>query len=624
MSHIIFKKVIIDAFLSFDHAELDLETNGITYIKGNNNSDSKSNSNGSGKSALVSESILWCLTGNTSRSTKIVSNLYLDRGASVTVLLEKDGHHYEVTRGTHKSLVGNGLFIVKDGVSVTKPRIADTEAYLETELPELDWQVMTSILVLSQGLINGFSTLTNRDRKERLEKLANMESVFSGVKSLADNVYDRLLLKYNAENAKLLGFNSKVTANTTLINSLNATIASIEEKNKLVVSDDVKQIKVAQLNDLIKAESLREAEVNKTLTDLNLKSKDLTFKSDQASAEYNKIANSINNNKTQLNQLTLTIKRNTDELTKVSIELNTATDNAICPTCLQVIADDAAKHVHVTYEERKAKLTEELYKDSQKISALEESIKNDTVIANEAAAVLTGIRNELNAISADISTNISLSRSIANNIAMYNNQIKSMDVKADSIDVYKTQISSLVVENDNLSVSIAGCIRELAELEKQVSIAKWLVAQTTRSIRSYMLEGVINYINMKCKEYSEYLFDDAVVRLEADGSSLDIYLGDKLVENISGGEHRRLDIILQLAVRDLVMMQVGFTSNILVIDEVFDNLDNLGMSTVLDLVMSQKDVINSIFLITHKNDADLDYDKLLTVEKGSDNISRIA
>ncbi len=600
MSHITFKKLVVDAFLSYDHVELTLDGTGITYIKGINNSDTKASSNGSGKSALISESILWCLTGQTSRSTKLVSNLYLDRGASVTVGLDKENHYYEVTRGTHKSIVGNGIFITKDGVSVTKPRILDNEEYLKTELPELDWQVMTSILILSQGLVNGFSTLVNRDRKERLEKLASMESVFTSVKSMADNVYDRLLLDYNNKNFALTQLNAQVNANTTLINSLNNTITSIEARNAQVVSDDIKQQQIKQLDGLIAVETAKEVENNTKLTQLNAQVLSANSRVDSATTVYSRLSNTSN---------TLT---------------NSINDAAICPTCLQPILDKAAEHVHTSHAEKQATLNALITSVSNELVELRSNVEPLRMQLADATAILNEEKGAVASLNNDIQNCITLSRSISNNIAMYNNQIKSLDIKADSVDVYKTQISELVVANNNLEVKISASVRAIAEAEKQVNIAKWLVAQTTRSIRSYMLEGVTNYINMRCKEYSEYLFDDAVVRLEADGSSLDIYLGDKLVENISGGEHRRLDIILQLAVRDLVMMQVGFTSNILVIDEVFDNLDNLGMVTVLDLITSQREVISSIFLITHKNDADLEYDKILTVEKGNDNISRIA
>jgi len=600
VSHITFKKLVVDAFLSYDHVELTLDGTGITYIKGINNSDTKASSNGSGKSALISESILWCLTGQTSRSTKLVSNLYLDRGASVTVGLDKENHYYEVTRGTHKSIVGNGIFITKDGVSVTKPRILDNEEYLKTELPELDWQVMTSILILSQGLVNGFSTLVNRDRKERLEKLASMESVFTSVKSMADNVYDRLLLDYNNKNFALTQLNAQVNANTTLINSLNNTITSIEARNAQVVSDDIKQQQIKQLDGLIAVETAKEVENNTKLTQLNAQVLSANSRVDSATTVYSRLSNTSN---------TLT---------------NSINDAAICPTCLQPILDKAAEHVHTSHAEKQATLNALITSVSNELVELRSNVEPLRMQLADATAILNEEKGAVASLNNDIQNCITLSRSISNNIAMYNNQIKSLDIKADSVDVYKTQISELVVANNNLEVKISASVRAIAEAEKQVNIAKWLVAQTTRSIRSYMLEGVTNYINMRCKEYSEYLFDDAVVRLEADGSSLDIYLGDKLVENISGGEHRRLDIILQLAVRDLVMMQVGFTSNILVIDEVFDNLDNLGMVTVLDLITSQREVISSIFLITHKNDADLEYDKILTVEKGNDNISRIA
>ena len=68
-----FKNLIIDNFLSIGHGEIDLENRGYTLIEGiNNNPKDNANSNGSGKSSIVS-ALCFALTGETIQG--ISSNL---------------------------------------------------------------------------------------------------------------------------------------------------------------------------------------------------------------------------------------------------------------------------------------------------------------------------------------------------------------------------------------------------------------------------------------------------------------------------------------------------------------------------------------------------------------------
>ena len=84
-----FNKVILDGFMSFNHAELVIDDLGIVNIVGENQYEPLSKSNGSGKSAIV-ESILWCLTASTSRGSSNVMNTILNKGTYVTVDLDVD------------------------------------------------------------------------------------------------------------------------------------------------------------------------------------------------------------------------------------------------------------------------------------------------------------------------------------------------------------------------------------------------------------------------------------------------------------------------------------------------------------------------------------------------------
>ena len=68
---------------------------------------------------------------------------------------------------------------------------------------------------------------------------------------------------------------------------------------------------------------------------------------------------------------------------------------------------------------------------------------------------------------------------------------------------------------------------------------------------------------------------------------------------------------------------LDFSSNILVLDEIFDNLDEVGCQKVLNLISNKLVDIESIFIITHHTDISIPYDNELVIVKGKDNIGRV-
>jgi len=69
---------------------------------------------------------------------------------------------------------------------------------------------------------------------------------------------------------------------------------------------------------------------------------------------------------------------------------------------------------------------------------------------------------------------------------------------------------------------------------------------------------------------------------------------------------------------------LNFDCNLLVVDEVFDNLDAVGCERVMSLISSLNN-ISSIFVITHHGDELLiPYDEELIVTKNEQGISEVS
>ena len=68
---------------------------------------------------------------------------------------------------------------------------------------------------------------------------------------------------------------------------------------------------------------------------------------------------------------------------------------------------------------------------------------------------------------------------------------------------------------------------------------------------------------------------------------------------------------------------LNFSSNIIVLDEIFDNLDAVGCQRVLNVIAKKLSDIDSIYIVTHHSDIDLPIDNEIVVIKNENGISEI-
>lgn len=574
-----FNRVELDGFMSFDRASLTIIDLGIVSVKGINEYEPLATSNGSGKSAL-SESILWCLTGSTSRGATDVANHILNKGVYVTLDMDIDDNNYVITRAKNHCDYGSALKIVRNGEDISGNTLTKSKAILEEEFNHsLDYDTLTSIIILSQGLPGRLSTLKPSSRKSRLEEL-----------SKTDHYIDALQTKVNSAiadlNQQFTSINGQVIQCTTRINTSNMSIGVNAQKINTIkekASSLIDEATASQLeSEIIPELSSEISQLSADIYQLTTQRNELETRGRDLSREFDskKLAN--DNYMTQYQSY----------------------HSAVCPTCNQVIANQANLEA----------LRSQLEKDMQ---------------ANKSR--LVEILNERNQIESEVirlNGDISLKQEKLNNsqaeLAAFQAQMNdyksyssSTTLLEEAIESDKKVISEETTRKSELEASIAG-------INESLAIANYFKNQLSRKFRSFLLEGVIEYMNHKSEEYSPYLFEkQGLVRLEIDGNNINIYLGNRRFEDLSGGEGRRVDIILQLIQRDLARNESGFSSNLLVLDEILDNLDATGADAVINLLEYKSPDINSLLIVSHKPDINIPSDSTLTVVKNSDQISRI-
>ena len=150
--HIEFKNVVLHNFMSFGHSELNFDDSGFVRVSGiNNNPLDNAVSNGSGKSSLW-ESIIWALTGDTSRGTKHVVNLFGEDGCYVELDFTIDNKSYKIIRSKDHKVFKTNLQIFIDGQDCSGKGIRDSEKLLSQYLPDITASLISSVIILGQGL----------------------------------------------------------------------------------------------------------------------------------------------------------------------------------------------------------------------------------------------------------------------------------------------------------------------------------------------------------------------------------------------------------------------------------------------------------------------------------------
>ena len=134
----------------------------------------------------------------------------------------------------------------------------------------------------------------------------------------------------------------------------------------------------------------------------------------------------------------------------------------------------------------------------------------------------------------------------------------------------------------------------------------------------------ITYIDKKCKQYALDIFHNDELTFKLDGNNLNITYCNKPLEALSGGEQQKVDLIIQFAIRAMMQEYTHFTSNIIVLDEILDNLDSVGCDSILNFITTKLSDIESIFIISHHADTlNIGNDSTITVVKNADGVSYI-
>ena len=616
-----FKKVILHNFGSYNHAELDLQNRGFCLVSGQNNY-AKDNalSNGSGKTFLLS-AICYALTGETINGVKSnLKNINIDEPDSYVQLefsYQKD--FYNICRIVAPK---SDLRIFRNDIDLSGKGIRESEKKLQELLPELSKDFIASTLLLGQGMPNKFSSFSPSGRKDLLERLTKSDFMIEDIKA-------RLANRQQELNAKVREFEDSLLANRTQLNNYIANLDKL--KNTLANQrrpdfDTLLEAQRVKLNELeTKVNELQES-ITSTEAQLDVHNDRLI----EINAEKSKVSSeeltAYNTAYTELTNLKVKLEVEISTLNKEIAKLKAITDT--CPTCGQHLPNvhkPDTRELEATLSDKLSGLNEsksdiqkcnQQHKDYQ--TQINDAFKEEFTNINSAVTAIKHLLQE-NKSQYQICLGRLENERAAYNKLTYDKQNWDSFIKRQQEEI--TELETEIARLTNL-ISIASLAKD--DFDQRIAVVKKMDQLTKRDFRGYLLTNIITYIDQKAKKYCETVFSTRELTLEINGNALDITYCDKAFDGLSGGEKQRVDLILQLAIRDLLNSYLNLSANILVLDEITDFLDKKSCQAVMQLLEKELNNVESVFIISHHPDTlGIPADSELHVVKNENGISEL-
>ena len=616
-----FKKVIVHNFGSYGHAELELQNRGFCLVSGQNlYAKDNAMSNGSGKSFLWS-AVCFALTGETINGIK--TNLKNINAEDTDCYVQLDFNYNKDSFIVIRSITPKSdLKIYKNNTDLSGKGIRESEKKLQELLPDLSKDLIASTIIIGQGMPNKFSSFSPSGRKELLEKLTKSDFMIADLKL-------RIQTRQQELTTKAKEFSDSLLVNTTQLKSyqdrLQMLTSAIQNSNK---PDFESQLNfytenLSSITSQEKSLSTTLKSLEEHLEQLNAKLFCLSEEKSKVCAEELEAFNSSHNKLlADKNCHDLNVANIRNEINKLKAIVDT------CPTCGQKIPNIQKPDVtpletqlieaNTALQETQDRLEKCLQQHREYVQQIEEAFKAEL---NNLTSAITDVKQQIASTKTAIQAKqaeLNVTQTAYNKI-LYDKQNwdKHIENQKKELENVETEVARLT----NL-IEIINISKE--EYDQRLSTIKKMDSLIRRDFRGYLLSNIIDYIDSKAKDYCNIVFGTRDLSLSLNGNALDITYCNKVFDGLSGGEKQRVDLILQLAIRDLLTSYLSLSSNILVLDEITDFLDKKSCQAVMHLLEKELKTVESVFIISHHSEElDIPVDSEVKVIKNTVGISEL-
>ena len=544
--------------------QLVLDTSSSTLIQG---------ANGAGKSTLL-DAICFGLFNKPFRK--------INKPQLINSINEKDCVvEIEFTIGNvvwriHRGIKPNKFEIYRDDTLVDQVAATqDQQKWLEQSVLKMNFKSFTQVVILGSSTFVPFMQLSTAYRREVIEDILDIQ-IFSTMNIILKDRLRQVLEQQRECGYELKSAEEKVKMQEDHIrNSQTTNDGEIELKNKELGLLEEEVFEMHKYINILETENL---DIHTEITDLD----------------------DINRQINKLNDLKFKISHNNSASYK---ELHFFEGNDSCPTCTQLIEK--------TFKDRK--ITELSSKTEEYEQALLE-LESKHVTLDKKYTAMLNLKDKLKRNHSEVLHQKSLIARNEKLMSKINSDIQRLSESADiakmqgKLEVYQEEYSS--IENRCANVSIQKSEYEVVgNLLKDGGIKSQIIKKYIPVINNRINRHLTNmefYVNFTLDEE----FNEVIKSRYRDEFSY---------ASFSEGEKQKIDLALLFTWREVARMKSSVSTNLLILDEVFDSsLDSSGTEELLKILKSLDSSTNT-FVISHKGEILIDkFENNIRFEKISD------
>lgn len=564
---ILFKSIHIEGFCSIPKVDLNLNTSGITIIRG---------ANGLGKSTIFS-AIVWAIYGKNLKGNSDVNTWKKYRntdykGTKVELYFsDQEGHTHKIIRcleykGEVEGAKGNNRLVY----------LIDADPISEKSKPQIQAKIVQSIGMSYSLFLNsvmfgqGLKRLVNEsgtEQKNIFEELLDLEYL-TQAKTIAYEQYKELEREHS-DTERLL------EKSQSQLEGISRNINSLSQLSERVAEERVEQIK-------------------------SLKYLISTFKERQK-----ELKESLSKHKGSEN-LEETIRETKALISKRSTEINNAKRE------LGIPLEDLIDEIIDLLEKKKIDSSLKRLKALKEAFILQSKLKDSLEILRKKLYRLDKEASEVKHI-------LSQLKSVEYHIEGHKKKLK--EFKNTKTQEASTQdISKLQEEYKKEQAKYNKLYASLKQLEERRDIYKWTYTDPLGSngIKAYLFESSLDSLNDTLASYSEVLGFQISFIMDMQGTRKEfitklLFEGQEVpYEDLSGGQKQLVHLAVAFAMNALLSESKGV--NIAFLDEVFESLSSDNIEIVVGLIRKiYRD--KTLFLITHQENLPIPNSRTLKVTR---------
>ena len=560
---IVFEKIRWKNFLSTGNqfTEIQLNQSPSTLIVG---------SNGAGKSTML-DALCFCLFNKPFRKINKpqLVNTVNERECVVEIEFRIGGIEYQVTRGVKPNVFEihrNGQLIDQDAAN------RDYQKYLEQSILKLNYKSFTQVVILGSSTFVPFMQLPAAHRREVIEDLLDIQ-IFSHMNTLLKerikdnneslkNCKHQLELAQQAISAQQNTINKLTGVNQERIDALQAKFV-VNEDRMIGIKEELSQIE----SELKRMES----------SSLALK------KSEDTLQKYSSV------------RAKLDVRND-----KIAKDLAFFNDNTSCPVCSQDIEEQF----------RTAKLG---ILNTKMIELVEASSKLDSEISN-AQSMVNKLKKETETVTEyqfELKRLFTEEQRLMRQNTDIISEVRELSDQPD-INSEKEILNTLQTEFTEKEFACSNVTKESSDLKLVAGLLK------DGGIKSKIISKYIPIINQRINKYLADM--DTFVNFTLDEEFNEViksrHRDTFSYASFSEGEKQKIDLSLLFTWRHVAKVKNSVTTNLLILDEVFDSsLDTQATDELLKILKTLGEETN-LFIISHKGEVLVDkFDRTITFEK---------